>query len=628
MLLTAFDLLLIGISLVLFLVGLERLKASWRMGREEDVDCDLKNLFRYVLNHQKILQNPLKGMAHLLVFWGFIYALFMGILPQLGVRFSSSVAGVLSLLSDFFGLALLWGLLFFLIRRINRHTGPKGVMAPVTLLLVMVLSGFMAEGARLSVMDSPWHWSAPLGGLLARVLPSSPLFMQMMNRIHFFALLVFIAILPFSFMGHLISGSLNVAYRPKRPRGALRNMNLQNSNTERPVLGAQRVKDFTWKQLLDVQACVACGRCDEGCPAAISGKPLSPREVMRAISDRIYMGPEGSLEKIVSTDALWACTTCMACVERCPVYAGPMDKLMDLRRAQVLGEGALPEAARDMIRNLEVFGDVNGRGPAHREDWAMHLAVPHISREGLNPEILLWVGCSGAFHPRYRETYRALVRILKAGKVRFGILGREESCCGEGARRLGDEELFLSLANKNIAAFKKYHIRKIMCLCPHGYNTLKNEYASLGGEFEVIPAVNFVLELIRQGRITLKYPMNKRVAIHDPCYLGRVNGIYDSLREIAAAIPGVQLQELKETGETAFCCGGGGGRMWLHESIGENINHLRAKQVRDAGVNLVGTACPHCLTMLEDGISALESENPPRVMDLVEMIDSAMGRSY
>ena len=418
LLLTAFDPLLIAISLVIFLVGVAQLKASWRMGREEDVDFDLKGLLGYVLNHQKVLQNPLKGMAHLLVFWGFIYALLMGILPQFGVRLPSSVAGVLSLLSDLLGLALFCGLLFFLLRRIKNHTGagPKRVIVPVILLLVVVLSGFLAEGTRLSITDTTWHWRAPLGGLLASIMPPSPLFMQVMIRIHFFALLAFIAVLPFSFMRHLISGSLNVVYRQKRPRGALRNINLHTGDTEGPVLGAQSVKDFTWKQLLDVQACVSCGRCDEGCPAAISGKPLFPRQVMGALQERIHMGPEASCEKSVGTDALWACTTCMACVERCPVYAGPMDKIMELRRAQVLGEGALPEAARDMIRNLEIFGDVNGRGSAHREDWAMHLGVPHISREGLHPEILLWVGCSGAFHPRYREIYRALARILMAGK--------------------------------------------------------------------------------------------------------------------------------------------------------------------------------------------------------------------
>ena len=627
MLLTAFDLLLIGISLMVFLAGLEKLKRSWRMGRKEACRRDLKGFLGYLLGHGKILQNPRTGMAHLLVFWGFLFSLLMGILPQFGLSLPLLFAGCLSLLSDLVGAGLLLGLLYFLTRRIksDARTGPRRVILPVALLLVIVLSGLLAEGTRLSIMETPLAWRTPIGGLLALAMPPSPLLMQIMIRVHFFALLIFIAILPFSFMRHLISGSLNVVYRQKRPRGALREMDLGNRPGEEPVVGARSISDFTWKQLLDVQACVSCGRCDEGCPAAISGKPLSPRQVMGEIQDRVRLSPSETLKKSVSSDALWACTTCMACVDRCPVYASPMDKLMDLRRAKVMGEGLLPEAAKDMMRNLEIYGDVNGRGPAHREDWAMHLGVPHISEEGLNAEILLWVGCSGAFHPRYRETYGAMVRILQAAGVRFGILGREESCCGDGARRLGDETLFRSLRKKNVAAFRKYHIRKIVCLCPHGYNTLKNEYH---GDFEVIHGIPFVLELIKKRKISLKYPENMRMAIHDPCYLGRVNGIYDALREAAVSVPGIELRELKRNRENALCCGGGGGRMWLHESIGESINQLRAQDVAEAGVNLVGTACPYCLTMLEDGINALEMEKPPRVMDLIEIIDSALERVY
>jgi Fe-S oxidoreductase/nitrate reductase gamma subunit len=624
LLLTAFDLLLIGISLVVFLAGFGKLKRSWRMGREEECDRDLKGFWGYLLGHRKILQNRRAGLAHMALFWGFLFSLLMGILPQLGLSLPPFLAGLLSLLSDLLGVGLLLGLLYFFLRRINSDakTGPKRVILPVALLLVMVLSGFLTEGTRLSIMEMPLSWRTPMGGLLALAMPPSPILMQIMIRVHFFALLIFIAILPFSFMRHLISGSLNVAYRQKRPRGALREMDLSSGE---PAVGAQTASNFTWKQLLDVQACVACGRCDDGCPATISGKPLSPRQVMGEIQDRVRLSPFSSLEKSVSPDALWACTTCMACVDRCPVLASPMDKLMDLRRARVMGNGLLPEAARDMMRNLEIYGDVNGRGPAHREDWAMHLGVPHISEEGLNAEILLWVGCSGAFHPRYQETYRAMVRILQAAGVCFGILGREESCCGDGARRLGDEALFRSLRKKNMAAFKKYHIRKIVCLCPHGYNTLKNEYP---GDFEVVHGVPFVLELIKQQKIFLKYPENIRMAIHDPCYLGRVNGIYDSLREAAMSVPGIELRELARNRENALCCGGGGGRMWLHESIGQNINQLRAQEAAETGVNLVGTACPYCLTMLEDGINALEMEKPPRVMDLIEIIASAMGRVY
>lgn len=391
------------------------------------------------------------------------------------------------------------------------------------------------------------------------------------------------------------------------------------------VVGARRAQDLTWKQLLDAQACVSCGRCDDHCPALISGKPLSPRKVIRNIREQTENPSLALLEDEITPDEMWACTTCMACVEQCPVYVEPMDKLMEMRRYQVMGLGLLPGEARGMIRDLEIYGDVNGKGIAHKEDWALNLGVPHISDEGLDAEILLWVGCSGAFHPKNQAATRAMVRILKAGDVRFGILGKEEVCCGDAARRLGDEEMFLGLAMKNIASFNKYQIKKIVTLCPHGFNTLKNEYAALGGDFEIMHATEFVLRLIEQGRIRLKYPVTKKMVIHDPCYLGRANNIYDPLRHVTRSVPGVDLKELNRNREGAFCCGGGGGRMWLHENIGEKINNLRAREVSETGVELVGTACPYCLTMLEDGISSLEMEKPPKVMDIIEIVASSLG---
>ena len=403
---------------------------------------------------------------------------------------------------------------------------------------------------------------------------------------------------------------------------------------EKGTIGADTVLDLSWKQLLDAESCVSCGRCEENCPASASGKPLSPRKVMGDILTQMEdvrrrgndpINPSFPvLEDIITYDEIWACTTCMACVEQCPIFIEPMDKILDMRRYQVLGRGLLPTEARSMIRDLEIFGDVNGKGLAHRGDWALNLGVPHISDEGLNPEILLWVGCSGAFHPKYQETTRAMVRILKAGGINFGILGKEERCCGDAARRLGNEEVFLDLAVKNIASFNKYHIKKIVTLCPHGFNTLKNEYPALGGNFEVMHAIEFVLRLIEQKKIFLKYPVAKRMAIHDPCYLGRVNQIYEPLREVGRSVPGIDLKELKRNRANAFCCGGGGGRMWLHENIGQNINNLRAQEIRESGIELVGTACPFCLTMLEDGISALEMEKPPRVMDIIEIVASSL----
>ena len=620
--LTSFDLLLIGIAILVMSAGLARLRSSWRMGQEEDRPGDWKGLLAYLLGHKKVLENRHAGTAHILLFWGVTIPLIIAILAQFSFAMPPVLARFFSFMSDILGIALFAGILFFLVRRFQSGgpEAPKRVLLPLVVLLIIVLSGFFAEGTRLNITDPAFRWFTPVGWLFAAFLPSSPLFMQLMIRVHFFAVLLFLSILPFTFMRHLVAGPLNVYYRRKDPLGQFRQMALAGE-----VVGARRAQDLTWKQLLDAQACVSCGRCDDHCPALISGKPLSPRKVIRNIREQTENPSLALLEDEITSDEMWACTTCMACVEQCPVYVEPMDKLMEMRRYQVMGLGLLPGEARGMIRDLEIYGDVNGKGIAHKEDWALNLGVPHISDEGLDAEILLWVGCSGAFHPKNQAATRAMVRILKAGDVRFGILGKEEVCCGDAARRLGDEEMFLGLAMKNIASFNKYQIKKIVTLCPHGFNTLKNEYAALGGDFEIMHATEFVLRLIEQGRIRLKYPVTKKMVIHDPCYLGRANNIYDPLRHVTRSVPGVDLKELNRNREGAFCCGGGGGRMWLHENIGEKINNLRAREVSETGVELVGTACPYCLIMLEDGISSLEMEKPPKVMDIIEIVASSLG---
>ena len=605
------------------------------MGREERRSGDLAGLMGYLLGHKKILRNPYTGTAHLMLFWGLAIPVLIVVLAQFRFAMPDILAKILSLLLDLLGTAMFVGTLFFLARRIEfRAPGtPKRTLFPLVVLSVILLTGFFSSGARISIIHPGFSWFSPVGWLVSLVLPNSPLFMQFMIRIHFFLVLFFIAILPFTFMRHLAAAPLNVYYRKRGPRGEMKPISLKKG-----IIGAGTVLDLSWKQLLDAESCVSCGRCEENCPASASGKPLSPRKVMGDILTQMEdvrrcgndpVNPSFPvLEDAITYDEIWACTTCMACVEQCPVFIEPMDKILDMRRYQVLGRGLLPTEARPMMRDLEIFGDVNGKGLAHRGDWALNLGVPHISDEGLNPEILLWVGCSGAFHPKYQETTRAMVKILNAGEVRFGILGKEECCCGDSARRLGEEEIFLDFAAKNIASFNKYHIKKIVTLCPHGFNTLKNEYPALGGNFEVMHAIEFVLRLIEQKKISLKYPVAKRMAIHDPCYLGRVNQIYEPLRELSRSVPGIDLKELKRNRANAFCCGGGGGRMWLHENIGQNINNLRAQEIRESGIELVGTACPFCLTMLEDGISALEMEKPPRIMDIIEIVASSLRQVY
>jgi Fe-S oxidoreductase/nitrate reductase gamma subunit len=639
-LLTAFDILLVSLALIIMWVGLSRRRSAWRMGREQDLSEDWAGLLGYILGQKKILKDWKPGVAHLMVFWGFVVPLLIIIAAHFGFIIPPIPARILSLLTDILGIALLVGTLFFLARR-ARSTGPRGpkrVVLPIILLLVISGTGFLAEGTRLSIVHPQFTWESPVGWLLSIGLPQSPILMQLMIRAHFLAALFFVAALPFTFIRHLAAVPLNVLYRRMSPRGELQGLCFD----EGPI-GANTVRDFSWKQLLDAEACVSCGRCEEYCPASVSGKPLSPRKVIQDILEQMEAAARNSgkmihpsvppLESRITADEIWSCTTCMACVEHCPVFIEPMDKIIDMRRYQVMGKGLLPVEARATIRNLEIYGDVHGKGTAHRADWAFKRGVLPMNSKGLDPELLLWVGCSGAFHSRYQEVSRAMVDILKAAGIRFGILGKDELCCGDPARRLGEEGVFLDLARKNIHRLNTYQVKKIVTLCPHCFNTLKNEYPRIEGNhrwgrgagIEVVHAAEYVMNLIEEGRISPKYPVNGRIAFHDSCYLGRVNHVYEPPRKIIKALPEVQFKELQRHHENGFCCGGGGGRMWLHEHLGRRINSIRAEEILGAGVDLVGTACPYCLIMLDDGIKAFEKEKPPKVLDIVEIVASSIG---
>jgi Fe-S oxidoreductase len=629
-LISAFDLLLIALAFILMFVGFSRRWSVWRMGREENRSGDWPGLFIYLLGHKKILKNPRPGRAHLMLFWGFTVPLIVIILAQFGFTIPIIPARLLSLLADLLGIALLAGTLFFLFRR-------KASLFPLLLFFVILLTGFAAEGTRLSILHPQFTWESPLGWFVSTGLPPSPALMHLMIRLHFFTVLLFIATMPFTFNRHLIAAPLNIFYKRKNARGELKGMSLDDG-----PIGANTIKDFSWKQLLDAEACVSCGRCEENCPAFISGKPLSPQKVIRDIFEQMASVARSSaemsnqstlpLESRITGDEIWSCTTCMACVEHCPVFIEPMDKIIDMRRNLVMGKGLLPVEARSAIRNLEIYGDVQGKGIAHRQDWAFNREVPFFNAADSIHDVLLWVGCSGAFHERYQEVSRAMVSILKAAEISFGILGGEERCCGDPARRLGDESLFLDLARKNIRYLKEHQVRKIVTLCPHCFNTLKNEYPRVDGfirsgseeNIEVVHATEYVMDLIETKRISPKYPINKNITIHDACYLGRVNGVYEPPRKIIRSIPETRFKELKQHHETGFCCGGGGGGMWLHERLGRRLNTIRAEEISETEVDVVGTACPYCLTMLDDGIKTLELDKPPKVLDIVEMVANSI----
>jgi Fe-S oxidoreductase/nitrate reductase gamma subunit len=616
--LTSFDALLFVAAILILGKGLAKRSSLWLAGQKEIRKGSLFTLIGYLFGSGKIVRRPLQGTAHVFVFWGVVLPALVMLASQFRPRLPGALSNLVSLFLDLVGLGMMSALVFMGVRRWTKReeAGPKGTAVPALTLLFIVVTGFLAEGARLSILETGFSWPSPVGSVLSAVLPASPILMQLMIRLHFFAVSFLIASLPFTFLRHLAASSLNVYYKRRNPPGQLRDLSFQ-----RDVPGAKRVNDFSWKQLLDAEACVSCGRCEENCPATIAEKPLSPRKVVQSIQElmQVSLPP---LEQHISNDEIWSCTTCMACVEHCPVFVEPLDKIMDMRRYRVMAEAALPSEAKATIRNLLLYKDVYGRGIARRTDWAFNRGVPLLSEES---EILLWVGCSGAFHPRYQETARAMIKILKAGGIRFGILGKKELCCGDPARRLGEESLFAETAVENIRRIKAHSFETIVVLCPHCFNTLKNEYPSLGGSFQVVHATEYVADLIRLDKISLKYSLPAKMAIHDPCYLGRGNGVYKPLREIGKVIPGVTTLELPRNRERSFCCGGGGGRMWLHEKSGKRMNLIRAEEVVQSGAEVLGTACPYCLTMLEDGIKNLEADKSPKVMDLLELVASSIG---
>ena len=456
----------------------------------------------------------------------------------------------------------------------------------------------------------------------------------------------FIAYLPYSKLIHIVTAPLNMYFESLEPKGTLTYINMEDEDAE--TFGVAKLEEYTWKDLMDTDACVRCGRCQNNCPAHLSGKPLSPKQLIQDLRQHLTQKGEiilsnrqvliqkglygsesaaGSEEvndilnqplvgNVIEEDVIWACTTCRSCMEQCPVLIEHVPKVVELRRNQVLMESNFPPEAQISFRNMENNGNPWGMGWQTRADWAKGLGVAAISEEP-DAEYLYWPGCSGAFDARNRKVSTALVKLLQAAGVKFAILGNEEKCCGDSARRLGNEYLYYSLAQENIETMKGYGVKKIITQCPHCFNTLKNDYPQLGGNFEVIHHAEFLAQLLREGRVKTNQSLEATVTYHDPCYLGRYNDIFSEPREILRTV-GANLVEMERSHEKSFCCGAGGGRMWLEESLGQRINEMRTEQVVACSANIVGTACPFCLTMLTDGIKVKEAE--VKALDIAEIL--------
>jgi Fe-S oxidoreductase len=621
-----------------------------------------------VVGQKKLLRWTVPGLAHAFTFWGFT-VLFFTIIEAYGDLFKKTFAiwgfghnPVLGFIEDFFVVAVLVALSVFAVIRLRQaparrerdsrfygsHTGAAWLTLGLIALVMITL--LLYRGAQSNTGDFPYTWWAfashvvgkalhPLGSGVNSVLETVFVILNICVIVGF---LVFVS---YSKHLHIFVAPLNVA-ASRRPRalGALDktpDMDMENV-TEDTVFGVGQIEHFTWKQMLDFATCTECGRCQSVCPAWATGKPLSPKLVIMGLRDNMFSqasrllakngdSPEGEPETLVPNtidpDVLWSCVTCGACVEECPVDIEHVDAIVDMRRYEVLMESRFPSEAGLMLRNIENQGDPWGLGQAKRTDWTQTLdfEVPVVGDTIPDDiEYLYWVGCAGALDERARKGVQATARLLYRAGVTFAILGPKESCTGDPARRLGNEYLYQEQGKANVEVLNGIGAKKVIATCPHCFNTLKNEYPSLGGNFEVIHHSQLLEHLVASGKLVPGPGYEGTVTYHDPCYLGRHNRVFDEPRSVIDAIPGVRQVEMKRCREKSFCCGAGGARMWLEETIGTRINMERTNEALTTGADVVSTACPYCMIMLDDAVRANNKEEEVRVLDLSQLVEESL----
>lgn len=661
---------------IAFVYGVGRRVERWLMGKPQ-VRWDrpglrLKLFIRDGLAQAQVLRERHTGLAHLAFSWGFIIltlatvAVFLQADLGLPILYGSFYLYFQSLIVDLFGLAALIGVIYVLYQRyvVRPPRFTHGVFSDGLLLvgfLLALIQGYIVEGLRIVATQDPWGIWSPVGyatGQLLVALGVRELPLQLaLHRFFWWTHLVTAfagnAYLPYSKAMHLLVAPASIFFRNLDPPGTLRPIELETA----PRLGVKALPDFSWKDLLDLDACTECGRCQEVCPAYAVGKPLNPKRFildlqrqMRGL-DREQVAPaagwalapgplaaaalaappeDPALEIVgrsIDPEVIWSCTTCNGCVEVCPVEIEHVPKIIDLRRYQVMEEAAIDETPQQALQGLEDRAHPFRGSQAGRTDWYQDLAYVKTIAETGPVDYLYWVGCAVALNERAQKTARALARILHAAGVEFAVLGEEELCTGDPARRMGNEYLFETLARQNIETLNRYQVTRIITTCPHCYNTFKNEYGAFGGHYQVIHHTELIQELLEQGRLPLKNPVDRgRIAYHDPCYLGRYNRVYDTPRKIVDAVG--ERVEMGRNRERSFCCGAGGGRYFMDDRPGQRVNVERARQALATGAATVGTACPFCLLMMEDGVRTAAQEagrsEPPQVKDLAELVAEAL----
>jgi Fe-S oxidoreductase len=651
-----------SVAVLAMLLGVYWRIRVWRQGRPamrfDRLAERLGRLLKYGVAQSKIVGQRYPGLMHLGLFWGFVLLFIGTALATLDAEIWEPLGGklllgpfyltyelVLDLAGLFFVVALGLAIYRRYVRRPDRLSSTRlfgGFTFTLTILLVINVTGFLVEGLRLAVVQPAWGPWSVVGwsiGQLARATGMEEAALRSLHfslwMLHFGVVGVFIATLPYSTLFHLVTSSLNVFTSSFKPAGELATIeDIETAET----LGAGQLTDFTWPQLLDFDACTECGRCQVVCPAYMAGTPLNPKRVILDLRD--YMtdqigvllanGDGGQMDgrqmvgDVISHPTLWSCTTCRACVEECPVLIEHVDTIVDMRRHLTLVRGDIPSTGALSLQNLTRAGNPWGQPPTARDQWARGLDVPLMADKG-EANLLWWVGCAGAYDERNQKISRALVKIFQAAGLDYAILGQEETCNGDPARRLGDEYTFQVLAQQNVETLQQYKFKRIVTACPHCFNTLSNEYPRFGGQWQVVHHSQLIHELMGDGRLKLGRARNERVTFHDSCYLGRYNGVYEAPREILNAIPGVTLAEMPRSRDQGLCCGGGGGGMWLEAHGERRIQEIRLAEAEGVQPHVVASACPFCMAMFELGSKTLKfDEKNIQLKDVAELAAEAM----
>lgn len=620
-----------------------------------DIPTRLKRVWNIAFAQTKLLREPLAGLLHLLIFWGFVLFIFavlesiiQGFYSSFSLSFLGAFYSVITLVQDVFGLLVIGSVLLSLYRRyiqkvprlqVDKH-GMKDAAFILILIMFIVISmyGQNASGfANNGMMYHPYELR-PISSFLAGIFFNGPtgstlLLYEVFWWMHVLMIFGFLNYLPYSKHLHILTSIPNVFFANLDPvRNTLKKIDLEDESAE--TFGVADIEQFSWKQILDGYSCTECGRCTWNCPANIVGKSLSPRELIVDIRKRTFdkapLIVEGKTEgelyektlihNYISDKVLWQCTTCLACVQECPVMIEHVDSIVDMRRNLVLTESEFPPQLNSVFKSLETNYTPWVFNAADRAAWAEGMNIKTMA-EDKDGEILFWVGCAGSFDERYKKVTKAFAAIMQKAGVDFRILGTEEKCNGDTARRLGNEYLSQMMMRENIETMNNYGVKKVVTACPHCFHSLKNEFPQFGGNYEVTHHTVFIEELIAKGKIQIKEETeNHKVTYHDSCYLGRYNNIYDAPRNSLSKVAGLDIVEMKRNKSKGFCCGAGGGRMFLEDDEGGRINEERTREALETKADTIASACPFCMTMMTDGVKHFEKTDEVAVKDIAEII--------